>query len=53
LIALFVRIETRTDGLILDLRLFKIREFMGGNLAQILNALAWSGVIIMLSFYLQ
>ena len=53
LIALFVRIETRTDSPILDLRLFKIREFMGGNLAQLLNALAWSGVIIMLSFYLQ
>ena len=53
LMVAFVRIETRAEAPILDLRLFKIREFMGGNLAQLLNALAWSGVIIMLSFYLQ
>jgi MFS family permease len=53
LIGAFVRIETRTENPLIDLRLFKIREFMGGNLAQLLNALAWSGVIIMVSFYLQ
>ncbi len=53
LLIAFVQIESRIEAPILDLRLFKIREFMGGNLAQLLNALAWSGVIIMLSFYLQ
>jgi len=53
LLIAFIQIESRVEAPILDLRLFKIREFMGGNLAQLLNALAWSGVIIMLSFYLQ
>ncbi len=53
LLLIFIREEGRVESPILDLRLFKIREFLGGNLAQLLNALAWSGSIIMLSFYLQ
>ena len=38
---------------ILDPKLFKIREFAGGSLAQMINAIAWSGVVILASFYLQ
>ena len=53
LLGMFIRIETHTKAPILDLNLFKIRQFMGGNIAQLLNALAWSGVILMLSFYFQ
>ena len=35
------------------MKLFKIKEFAGGSLAQTLNAIAWSGILIMASFYLQ
>jgi EmrB/QacA subfamily drug resistance transporter len=49
----FVEIERRRESPLLDLRLFKIRLFAAGNLAQFFNALAWTGVILMLSFFLQ
>ena len=52
-LGLFVRIETKTDSPVLDLRLFKIREFMGGNIAQLLNGLAFSGIVLLMSLYLQ
>ena len=48
-----MRRETKISYPLLDLKLLKIREFALGNLAQFLNALAWFGIVIMLSFYLQ
>ncbi len=53
LIVLFVRVEIGKKTPLLDLHLFKIRQFAAGNLAQIMNALAWSGAILLTSFYLQ
>ena len=53
LIVYFVRRETKSPYPLLDLHLMKIREFALGNIAQFLNALAWFGVVVMLSFYLQ
>lgn len=53
LILCFVWIETRISAPLLDLRLFKIKEFAAGNTAQLLNALAWFGIVLMLSFYMQ
>ena len=38
---------------ILDMNLFKIKEFAGGSIAMMFNAIAWSGILIMVSFYLQ
>ena len=49
----FIRIEIRTSTPLLDLRLFRIKAFAAGNLAQLLNALAWFGIVLMLSFYMQ
>ena len=49
----FIRVETRSSAPLLDLHLFKIREFAAGNTAQLLNALAWFGIVLMLSFYMQ
>lgn len=49
----FIRVENRISAPLLDLRLFKIKEFAAGNLAQLLNALAWFGIVLMLSFYMQ
>ncbi len=53
LMLIFVSVENKKATPLLDLGLFKIRSFAAGNLAQLFNALAWSGVILMLSFYLQ
>jgi len=53
LLVVFVKIETKVQAPLLDLKLFKIRQFASSNLSQILNALAWAGSIIMISFYLQ
>jgi MFS family permease len=53
LLLYFIRVEIRSNAPLLDLRLFKIREFAAGNIAQLLNALAWFGIVLMLSFYMQ
>jgi EmrB/QacA subfamily drug resistance transporter len=53
LLLYFVRVENRKSAPLLDLHLFKIREFAAGNTAQLLNALAWFGIVLMLSFYMQ
>ena len=49
----FIGVERRSSAPLLDLKLFKIREFAAGNAAQFLNALAWFGIVLMLSFYMQ
>lgn len=53
LLLCFIRVESRASAPLLDLRLFKIKEFAAGNTAQLLNALAWFGIVLMLSFYMQ
>jgi EmrB/QacA subfamily drug resistance transporter len=45
--------ERRTRYPLLDLGLLKIREFTGGIVAQLLNAIAWGAVILLLSLFLQ
>jgi EmrB/QacA subfamily drug resistance transporter len=49
----FVLRERRTRYPLLDFGLLKIREFTGGVLAQLLNAIAWGAVILLLSLYFQ
>ena len=59
LIVAFVRYELGfpRNGLrekpILDMNLFKIKAFAAGSLVQMINGIAWSGILIMVSFYLQ
>ncbi|MHB8567743.1 MAG: MFS transporter [Nitrososphaerales archaeon] len=53
LIIIFVRVQSRTKSPLLDLRLFKIRIFAFANIAQFLNSLTWTGLVLMLAFYLQ
>jgi EmrB/QacA subfamily drug resistance transporter len=38
---------------LLDLGLLKIREFTGGILAQLLNAIAWGAALLLLSLYFE
>ncbi|MHB8568120.1 MAG: MFS transporter [Nitrososphaerales archaeon] len=53
LIALFVKRESSIYHPLLDLKLFRIRLFAMGNVAQILNSLSWGGLVILIAFYLQ
>ena len=52
-LAAFVLVERRAPHPLLDLRLLRIREFMGGSIAQLLNAIAFGAVLLLMSLYLQ
>lgn len=49
----FIVYERNQQHPLLDLRLLKIREFSGGIMAQLLNAIAWGAVLLLLSLYFQ
>lgn len=49
----FVYHERRTSEPLLDLTLFRIRQFSGGCAALFLNATAWGAVLVLLSLYFQ
>jgi EmrB/QacA subfamily drug resistance transporter len=52
-LAVFVVHEQRCDHPLVDLKLLKIREYTGGVFAQLINAIAWGAVLLLLSFYFQ
>ena len=52
-LAIFVVYESREKYPLLDLSLLRIREFTGGVIAQLLNAIAWGAFLLLLSLYLQ
>jgi len=52
-LAIFIAYESRTKHPLLDLSLLRIREFTGGVIAQLLNAIAWGAFLLLLSLYLQ
>jgi len=52
-LVLFIIRERRTEHPLLDLSLLGIREFAGGVLANLLNAVSWGAVLLLLSIYLQ
>src|SRR5437870_7343981 len=52
-LGLFVVLERRHPHPLLDLKLLRIREFTGGVLAQLLNAIAFGAVLLLLSLYFQ
>lgn len=52
-IFLFVWHERRCEHPLLDLGLLRIREYTGGVIAQLINALAWGAVLLLLSLYFQ
>jgi len=51
--SLFVLVERRHPHPLLDLGLLHIREFTGGVVAQLINAMAWGAFILLVSLYLQ
>src|SRR2546427_3197748 len=52
-LGLFVVLERRHPHPLLDLKLLRIREFTGGVVAQLLNAVAVRAVLLLLSLYFQ
>ena len=53
LIGLFVFVETNVIKPMMDLSLFKIRSFLGGNIAIFFNAVARGAFTLIMTFYLQ
>lgn len=53
LIALFVFIEKKVIRPMFDLSLFKIKSFVGGDIAIFLNAIARGALSLIMTFYLQ
>ncbi len=52
-LGVFAYVERRNPHPLLDLRLLRIREFTGGVVAQLLNAIAFGAVLLLLSLYFQ
>ncbi len=52
-LALFILFEVRSLHPLLDLSLLKIREYTGGVVTQLINAMAWGAFILLISLYLQ
>ena len=53
LIGLFVFVETNVIKPMMDLSLFTIRSFLGGNIAIFFNAIARGAFTLIMTFYLQ
>jgi MFS family permease len=53
LLAAFVIAQSKTVFPLLDLSLFRIKLFAAANLAQVLNSIVWSGLLVLFAFYLQ
>jgi EmrB/QacA subfamily drug resistance transporter len=53
MLAVFVVHERRCRHPLLDFSLLHIREYLGGVTAQLLNAIAWGAVLLLLSLYFQ
>lgn len=49
----FILIELRVPYPLLDLKLLRIREFSGGVVAQLMNAISFGAVLLLLSVYFQ
>ncbi|MGC8948058.1 MAG: MFS transporter [Thermoprotei archaeon] len=52
-LAIFVFNERRINSPILDLKLLKIKTFLGGTISLLFNVISWGAVFILLSLYLQ
>lgn len=52
-LAFFIIHERKQKHPLLDLDLMRIREFAGGVVAQLLNAIAWGAFLLLLSLYFQ
>ncbi len=52
-LSIFIVYEKRQKHPLLDMSLLRIREFTGGVIAQLLNAIAWGAFLLLLSLYFQ
>ena len=51
--AIFLFQERRTSNPMVDLHLFRIKQFAGSTLAILFNSTSWGAVLLLLSLYLQ
>jgi EmrB/QacA subfamily drug resistance transporter len=52
-LASFLAYERRCEYPLIDLSIFRIREFTGGVVALVFNGISWGAVLLLLSLYLQ
>jgi EmrB/QacA subfamily drug resistance transporter len=52
-LGVFLQYERRCAYPLIDLSLFRVREFTGGIVALMINGIAWGAVLLLLSLYLQ
>lgn len=52
-IVVFAEVESRIPNPLLDMKLFKIKSFAMGGVAQLLNSVVLNAVIVLLAFYFQ
>jgi len=52
-LCMFVFQEKRTAHPLFDLGLLRIRDFTGGSIAAMINAIAWGALLLILSLYFQ
>jgi MFS family permease len=52
-LSFFIAYERKQAHPLLDMGLLRIREFTGGVIAQLLNAIAWGAFLLLLSLYFQ
>jgi EmrB/QacA subfamily drug resistance transporter len=52
-ISFFIVHERKQKHPLLDFSLLRVREFTGGVVAQLLNAVAWGAFLLLLSFYFE
>jgi EmrB/QacA subfamily drug resistance transporter len=53
LLSMFVMVERKTETPLLDLKLFRVRQFATGSTIVMFSTLAWNGMIYMMSFFVQ
>lgn len=53
LLFLFVRVESGQFSPMLDLKMFRDRLFAAANVSQLLVTISWSGLLLLVAFYLE
>jgi EmrB/QacA subfamily drug resistance transporter len=52
-LVIFAKVESSIPNPLLDLKLFKIRSFAMGGVAQLLNSIVVNSIVVLLAFYFQ
>lgn len=53
LLVLFIKSQYGNSFPMLDLQLFKIKQFAMANVSQALNSITWGGIVLLLAFFME